>query len=249
MALRVLSYNILVGGENRLSLIANVIQKQQPDVVALLEANSRANAELLAQQLHMNLTFGEANSEFHVAWLSKSPVICTKNHRLPIFSKTLLEIEILWEEISVSLFATHLRSGRDLEDDFYRAREMQAILNIMRALDGRSHLLVGDLNTLYQTNQKNSVMPFDTGSEGKIQTSPDSHTVIPLLLNAECCDCFSELHPNSSGNTYKAPTPTLRIDYIFASPNLIKRLYACDVVTGGDAEKASDHFPIEAEFR
>ncbi|MHB8597577.1 MAG: endonuclease/exonuclease/phosphatase family protein [Ktedonobacteraceae bacterium] len=44
-------------------------------------------------------------------------------------------------------------------------------------------------------------------------------------------------------------TPTLRIDYIFASPNLIKHLYACDVVMGGDAEKASDHFPIGAEFR
>ncbi len=86
MALRVLSYNILVGGENRLPLIANVIQKQQPDVVALLEANSHVNAELLAQQLQMNLTFGEATSEFHVAWLSKLPVISAKNHCLPIFS-------------------------------------------------------------------------------------------------------------------------------------------------------------------
>jgi exodeoxyribonuclease-3 len=249
MALRVLSYNILVGGENRLPLIANVIQKKQPDVVALIEANSRANSELLAQQLHMNLAFGEANSEFHVAWLSKSPVISAKNHRLPVFSKTLLEIEILWEGISLPLFATHLRAGRDLEHDYYRAKEMQAILNIMRALDGRPHLLVGDLNTLYQTDQQNSVVPFDTGPEGNIQTSPDSHTVIPLLLNAGYSDCFAKLHPNSSGYTYKVPTPILRIDYIFASSNLIKRLHACDVVMGDDAEKASDHFPVWAEFR
>lgn len=249
MALRVLSYNILVGGENRLPLIANVIQKQQPDVVALLEANDHVNAEVLAQQLQMSLTFGEANSEFHVAWLSKFPVISSKNHRLPVFSKTLLEIEILWEGISLPLFATHLRAGRDLEHDYYRAKEMQAILNIMRASDRRPHILVGDLNTLYQTEQQNSSVPGVTGSEEKIQISSDSHTVIPLLLKAGYFDCFSELHPNSSGYTYKLPTPTLRIDYIFASSNLMKRLHACDVVMGDDAEKASDHFPIWAEYR
>jgi endonuclease/exonuclease/phosphatase (EEP) superfamily protein YafD len=93
MALRVLSYNILVGGENRLPLIANVIQKHLPDVVALLEANSRANAEVLAQQLQMNLTFGEANSEFQVAWLSKSPVLSSKNYRPPIFSNPNIRLE------------------------------------------------------------------------------------------------------------------------------------------------------------
>lgn len=56
MALRLLSYNILAGGEDRLSLIAGVIQQQHPDVVALLEARSRSNAEALAHQLGMHLT-------------------------------------------------------------------------------------------------------------------------------------------------------------------------------------------------
>ena len=56
MPLRILSYNILAGGENRIPLIANVIQQQQPDVVALLEARSRPNAEALAQRLGMSLT-------------------------------------------------------------------------------------------------------------------------------------------------------------------------------------------------
>jgi len=51
MALRILSYNILAGGEDRIPLIANVIQKQKPDVVALLEARSRSNAEALAKHL------------------------------------------------------------------------------------------------------------------------------------------------------------------------------------------------------
>jgi len=71
MPLRVLSYNILFGGEDRLPQIGNVIRMHRPDVVALLEANSRSNAGRLAQELGMQLVFGEANSEFHVAWLSR----------------------------------------------------------------------------------------------------------------------------------------------------------------------------------
>ena len=58
MTLRILSYNILEGGKDRLPLIGGVIQQQQPDVVALLEARSRSNVEALAQQLGISLTFG-----------------------------------------------------------------------------------------------------------------------------------------------------------------------------------------------
>src|SRR5215472_12703184 len=60
----------------------------------------------------MSLTFGEANNIYqdHVAWLSRLQVIRTHNHRLPVFAKTLLEIEILWEGASLRLFATHLRA-------------------------------------------------------------------------------------------------------------------------------------------
>src|SRR5690242_232956 len=132
MTLRVLSYNILYGGEDRLSHIAHVIATQQPDVVALLEANSRANAEVLADQLGMQLVFGEANNIFHIAWLSRLPLLQTENYRLPILSKTLLKIEFAWKDTVLALFAAHLHAGREIESEQYRAREMQAILAILQ---------------------------------------------------------------------------------------------------------------------
>src|SRR5438045_7138257 len=91
MPLRILSYNILAGGENRLPLIANVIQQQQPHIVALQEARSRPNAEALAHQLGMSFTFGEAHNtnKDHIVWLSRLPVIHAENHPYPIFAKTL----------------------------------------------------------------------------------------------------------------------------------------------------------------
>lgn len=49
MPLRILSYNIGFGGQDRLPRIEEVIRRQQPDAVALLEANSRPHAERLAE--------------------------------------------------------------------------------------------------------------------------------------------------------------------------------------------------------
>ena len=86
MPLRVLSYNILDGGQERLPHIANVIRGSQPDAVALLEANSRPNAEWLACELDMHLTFGEANSEFNIVWLSRVPPRHAENRRLPVLA-------------------------------------------------------------------------------------------------------------------------------------------------------------------
>jgi exodeoxyribonuclease III len=252
MTLRILSYNILVGGEERLPLIARVIQRQQPDAVALLEANSQSNVEALAQQLGMEVAFGKANSVFHIAWLSRFPILRTENHRLPILEKTLLEIDLHWDGTELALFATHLRAGRLQEYDHYRALEMQAILGLLRSLDHQPHVLVGDLNTVHPADNPNFPMDVapSVGVGKEKQNMPVfPRQVIPFLLEAGYIDCYHTLHPVTPGYTYPVPDPWLRIDYIFAAPTLAGRLQACDVATGADAEMASDHFPVWAEFR
>lgn len=94
MAFTMLSYNIEEGGEGRIPLIASVIRGRQPDAVALLEANSRANAEALARALGMHLAYGDANNAFAVAWLCRLPPRRIANHCLAILAKTLLEVEV-----------------------------------------------------------------------------------------------------------------------------------------------------------
>jgi endonuclease/exonuclease/phosphatase family metal-dependent hydrolase len=251
MTLRILSYNILAGGQERLPLITRVIQKQQADVVALVEANSRSNAEALAHQLEMGLTFGEANGKAHVAWLSRLPVIRSENHRLPIFAKTLLQIEILWEGAPLALFATHLKSGQDQKGEQQRLAEMQAILGILNPLRDQPHVLVGDLNTIHPTDSSNAAEYLATLRE-RGDDLPDlqfPRQDIPLLLKAEYVDCYRALHPMTPGYTSHTTHPALRVDYIFVSLSLARRLSGCDIVMEGEAGLASDHFPIWAEFR
>src|SRR5689334_44628 len=96
MAFKVMSYNIENGGAGRLDGLAKLIHAQQPDAVALIEATDKRAAETLAQQLGMRLVYGEANSEFAIAWLSRLPIVQSQNHRLPILAKTLLEIVVEW---------------------------------------------------------------------------------------------------------------------------------------------------------
>jgi exodeoxyribonuclease III len=219
MTMSILSYNILAGGEDRLPHLARVIEHQRPDVVALLEARNHAHAEELAQQLKMELIFGEANNGLdHVAWLSRLPVIRAENHRLPAFAKTLLELDLSWEGTPLALFATHLKAGRDQQKEHHRVAEIQAILTILQACGNQPHLLVGDLNALHPADQPNAAMylatePWEAGNDLQ-----DMHLrqAIPLLLAAGYVDCYRELHPMAPGHTYKLPTPALRLDYIFA---------------------------------
>jgi exodeoxyribonuclease-3 len=228
--LRVLSYNILDGGQERLPRIANVIRRSQPDAVALLEATSRPNAKWLARELDMHLTFGEANSEFSIAWLSRVPPVHVENRRLPILAKTLLEIELTWERAPVRLFATHLRAGREREHDLYRAEEMRAVLDVLRASNEVPHLLVGDLNTVSPADPVGTPPATAEVEDRGPGTSLLTRAVIPLLLEAGYVDCYRVRHSAEPGYTYKPPEPWLRLDYIFTSPHLTGRLQACDVV-------------------
>src|SRR6266849_696361 len=203
MPLNILSYNILKGGEDRLPLIASVIQKQQPDAVALLEAWSYTNVETLAQQLEMELTFGKANNgRDHIAWLSRLPVIHAENYCLPVLAKTLLKIELSWEGRQLALFATHLKAGLDQNREQHRVTEIQAILELLQPLYDQPHMLVGDLNTLHPADHPNVPAYFAASPWEGIENPPEDmlpRQAIPFLLESGYIDCYRALNPTKPG--------------------------------------------------
>jgi endonuclease/exonuclease/phosphatase family metal-dependent hydrolase len=74
---------------------------------------------------------------------------------------------------------------------------------------------------------------------------------IDLLFKAGYIDCFRQANPHSLGFTYPASAPIGRVDFIFASPELARRLSNCNIVTEGKGiseAAASDHLPVCAEF-
>ncbi len=241
---RVLSYNIAEGGEGRLPEIVAVIRAHQPDAVALVEANSRANVEQLARDLEMDAVFAEANSGYHIAWLSRLPIRRWRNDRLLSLAKTLLGIELHWHDAPLHLFATHLGSRWDVPQPI---TEIPVILETLRPLADQPLALVGDFNALAPDDPVGT-LPAGVVKRGEAVDGVP-RPVIPLLHAAGYEDCYRRLHPREPGFTYPADAPWLRLDYILASPPLAACLIACAVDDSEKARRASDHLPIWAEFQ
>ncbi|HEX8730989.1 MAG TPA: endonuclease/exonuclease/phosphatase family protein [Ktedonobacterales bacterium] len=247
MALRALTYNILVGGEERLPFIRDIIRSQNADVVAIQEANSRENVETLARELEMRLIFGEANCEFHVAILSRLPITGSANHRAPEFEKTALEVETLWEGQPLRVITTHLKAN--VSGETRRVAEVDALLRLTGPAGDGLKLLMGDFNALSPADQFTpdiQTSEEDEAFAGQAYAAP--RLVIPRLLAAGYEDVYRRMRPGELGYTTKTPTPVVRIDYIFASSALARRATQCDRVESPLVILASDHLPVRAEF-
>ena len=201
----------------------------------------------------MSLTLGTAQNtnQDHVVWLSRLPVTHAQNHPFPILAKTLLEIEVLWNGRPLALFTTHLKAGQDLEGEHRRIAEMHAILQHLQAHHNQVQALIGDFNTIHPTDQPNvSAYIAVLQTRGEEAPAPQfPRKVIPLLLEAGYVDCYRALHPTTRDDASYTSHHALRVDYIFASPQLAECLSACEIIREGDALRASDHVPIWAEFR
>ncbi len=242
-----MSYNILKGGEDRLPLILDVIRALAPDVVAVQEASNHGNIQTLSGELGMEFVYAEANTTYSVAWLSRLPIRRAENLRRPALRKSLLEIEVDWDGAPLRLFAAHLRpriSGEEL-----RVQEVDAIVEALSAASGHPHLLVGDLNTISPDDIFTPSASQPQEIVERIRRAYDApRLAISRLLAAGYVDCYRALHPDQPGYTFATRLPMARIDYIFAPMRMIERLRAVDVGHSAAALRASDHFPIWAEF-
>jgi endonuclease/exonuclease/phosphatase family metal-dependent hydrolase len=71
---------------------------------------------------------------------------------------------------------------------------------------------------------------------------------VQIVLDNGYVDAFRVLHPTESGATMPTARPHVRLDYVFVPRAFTSRLIRCDVVRGPDAEAASDHYPVVADF-
>ncbi len=253
MSLRVMTYNIWDGGDDRLERIRGVIEGVRPDVLALEEAGEQQRMEQFADALGMTLAYGAANGKWRLAWLSRLPIAAKASYTFPALTKSLEQIEVVLGRDAGAALRGAFGAERSEKGEEERAGEVRAILQVMAQQRGTTpdaiQALVGDFNTL----APQAVEPPHDGLslEGRTRAKliyGVPRQAIPLVLEANLFDCFQVQHPGEQGYTFKSWEPVARLDYIFASESLAKRLRGCDRVTGGETAKASDHLPLWAEF-
>ncbi|HVA97027.1 MAG TPA: endonuclease/exonuclease/phosphatase family protein [Candidatus Acidoferrales bacterium] len=254
--MKLMSYNILDGGVDRLPLIIDAIKKEAPDYLTINEANTFAQDDNkilkeLTQQIDLPY-FDVALSEeydYHVAAFSKYPFKhTTKPHPLTRACLiTLIDTDL--GELSVA--SLHLTPyAEDL-----RHPEIDLIIKAQKQYENR--ILMGDMNSLSQSDNYDSqiIQQFTVAQLKKFTTDTQIRfDAINKILSVGYYDVAKELEKNKENTV---PTPTskdtshsqMRLDYIFISDSLLPHLKDYSVVKNKITDKASDHYPIIAELK
>ena len=252
MAFRVMTYNILDDGVGREDSILEVIQAVNPDLIVIQEIIDIKTLRFLAQNFQMQSFIGKGNTKRKVALLSRLPVLDFKNYH-PIFPvwNNVLEAEIQYHpEKSFRLIGVHLVAGPWIGFELWRRLETNYIVRRYRQFSQRPFLIAGDFNAVAPNdNVIIDRIPARLKRVLWLQGNRVFHFALQSLLSAGFTDSFKFINPDDHGFTLPPHQPNIRLDYIFINNEMKKYLKNCWVVREPNTVmKASDHYPVVAEF-
>lgn len=252
--MRIISYNVLNGGEGRADPVAEVIEAQHADIVALIEADNTDVLERIAKRLNMD--FIHAPGRKHaVALLSRWPIVDSINHAAVRPGPPCL-LEVTVREPSGPNWivgVTHLQPQATESDEAIRMTELGELMEIFAAhRDGRRpHILVGDFNanSPIQRIDVEKCKPR-TREQWRSNGGYLPRAAVQHLLAAGYLDSLHAVNAElaSKSGTFSTQFPEQRIDYIFTHGIEPTHLRKAWIEYDRLAKYASDHFPVGLEI-
>ena len=251
--MRLLTYNILKGGQGREMEIVEVIQTVAPDVVIVQEVLEVDSFQRIAAALEMTpyLADNQGRLALRVGLLSHLPILGFRTlHLWPVWPSAFQATVRLANGRSLTVFGLHLAAYYPWFVERWRAYQVRALLRYIRQTMPREHLLAGDFNAIAPGDQAQlAEAPLWVRAQTWFQLGHIPRRALKLLLDAGYVDCFRKLHPEEDGFTLPSPRPQVRLDYVFAALPLAEALRKCEVVRSPkEVVLASDHLPVLAEF-
>jgi exodeoxyribonuclease-3 len=251
--MRLLTYNILKGGQEREAQIVDVIRSVAPDVVVVQEVLDVDHFRQIAGALGMSpyLAKSQGRLPLRVGLLSWLPVLDFRTLRLwPVWPGCLQVTVQLANGRSLTVFGVHLAAYYPWFLEWWRTHQVRALLRYIRRTAPGWHLLAGDFNTIAPGDRASLARaPLWVKAQAWSQLGYVPRWSLGPLLDAGYVDCFRELNPNEDGFTLPSVDPQVRLDYVFAAPSLTEVLHECRVITSPKAVTvASDHLPVLIEF-
>lgn len=253
--MRIVSYNILDGGVGRADPLAEVIEAQRPDVVAVVEASDFTVVERIANRLRFDFIQGGGKKQAS-ALLTRYTIRETINHGLlrPEISKSLLEATVVDEKGVEWVFGVvHLHAHAAEKDEQQREREIAAMLEVFapRRRANQPHIICGDFNA-NSPIQKIDIEKCkqSTQKEWKANGGYIPRRVIETMLSNAYVDTLHAALGDyaTTGGTFSTQHPGQRVDYIFTHGVDRSRIKTAWIEYDRLAKYASDHFPIGAEI-
>ncbi|MFF5175794.1 endonuclease/exonuclease/phosphatase family protein [Micromonospora sp. NPDC000089] len=260
--LRVMTWNIRTGGRDRggpdrLDAVVRVVAEQRPDVLALQELRGFDRGGLLAEVAgRVGMTPHLARSWFGqpVAVLVRPPwrVLAAGPVRRP-FHHAAQGMLLATDAGPLTVLSTHLypyRGGR-------RRLEAGWLAAAVRRAPGPLALVAGDLNTLEPGVDHAARLATLPAAYRRRHLRRDGRTVDTRAV-ARLAAGLTDLWAASGGGErdgFTVPTrfggaefAAMRLDYLLATAPLAALATRVEVVRGGDADTASDHYPVVAEL-
>jgi len=225
--MRIVSYNILDGGEGRADPIAEVLLAQQADIIAVVESDNSDVLHRLAHRLNMDHVVA-AGRKHAVALFSRWQIGDTVNlsdHPTgggEESSYRFLLAEVLVEPTGVSMpvGVVHLHARATNHDDQVRRHQLTAVLSKLAIFrdNNTPHLLMGDFNA---DSPMQSVIPSQckprTAEAWTLNGGNLPRGAIQMALEHGYLDSLHTVNPavaRTSGS-FTTQQPGQRVDYIF----------------------------------
>jgi endonuclease/exonuclease/phosphatase family metal-dependent hydrolase len=245
VSLRILSYNILRGGEGREQPIGEVIRACAPDLVIFQEAYRPAVVARLASDCAM--PHWAASAGHSVGFMSRVAVASHVWRRVRWARRAYLELVL--SETGLSVFGVHLSAVHSNLTEQRRAYEVRALLKSVERHHTGLHLVTGDFNTLAPDERLDMRrLPAHVRAFAFITGKTIRWVTVRMMLEAGYVDAFRVLHPSGEGHTFPTADPHVRLDYAFVPDAFKDRVAGCTVMRDVPAARdASDHFPLLTE--
>jgi endonuclease/exonuclease/phosphatase family metal-dependent hydrolase len=255
--MRIVSYNILDGGEGRADPLVEVILAQRPDIVALIEADEIGVVERIASRTGMDFIHATGGKK-GAALLSRWPIKQTIDHTLLLKEKTipksLLEASIVepggreW-----IIGALHLTAHAGEESERQREKEIATVFEVFKRYrdSNTPHLLLGDFNSNAPDQQidpekcKPATRQAWYANGGQLP-----RRVVQTILDHGYVDTLRSVNPQRArtDGSFSTQYPGQRVDYIYTHGIPSGKIKAAWIEQDRLAKYASDHFLIGAEI-
>ncbi|MFG1603771.1 endonuclease/exonuclease/phosphatase family protein [Actinoplanes sp. NPDC049265] len=239
-----MTWNILVGGQDRLDAIASVIRREQPDVLALQELKgwSARRARDFAGQVGMHAHLAPSVFGQPVAVLSRRAPARTRS-----ITWRLHHAAAVATVGGLTVVSTHLNPF-----DPERRRREATWLSACFFRTRQKVLIAGDLNSLDPGTDHSEAVKRIAPRYQRRHLRPDG-SVDTRAIQAMAAAGFVDV---GRGIGPTVPTEGLRqdefgdfrLDYLMASPPLAKLARYVSVRRDEVTDMASDHYPVVASF-
>jgi exodeoxyribonuclease-3 len=242
---RLLSYNIRMGGTGREASLARVIGSCEPDLVVLQEASVPAVVERLARDCGMR--WHGARAGHSVAFLSRFQP-AHFDWYLPRFARRSY-LELVLAKTKTRIYGVHLSAIHSNLTERRRTYELKSMLDSIKAHATSFHVLTGDFNTLAPGEALDiSKLPLRLRLVTWLTGRSIRWSTIQILVNKGYTDAYRHLHKDR-GYTFPTWDPHVRLDYLFVPSAFAERVTRCTVLRDAPgAADASDHLPLLSEI-